>query len=304
MLTFLVTAYWHYLIARFDRSRTPSGLATMPSFRHGCQNPAPCTDTRRLRQGLLIPAFALRRLMERQAPAWLNLMERQTRAWLNLMECQAPAWLNRQGAKLGLGVPSCPCWQTQSVAGGFKRRLAGLWLLALLLPPGFAGAAPFAYISNSASNSVSVIDTANNTVVATAPVGTNPWGVAVNPSGTRAYVSNRDSNSVSVIATASNSVVATIPIGSSPGGVAMNPAGTRAYVAKFGSASVSVIDTASNSVVATVPVGTNPWGMAMSPTGTRAYVVNLSSDSVSVIDTASNSVVATVPVGTNPWGWR
>ena len=172
----------------------------------------------------------------------------------------------------------------------------------MLLPPGFAGAAPFAYISNSASNSVSVIDTANNTVVATAPVGTNPWGVAVNPSGTRAYVSNRDSNSVSVIATASNSVVATIPIGSSPGGVAMNPAGTRAYVAKFGSASVSVIDTASNSVVATVPVGTNPWGMAMSPTGTRAYVVNLSSDSVSVIDTASNSVVATVPVGTNPWG--
>ena len=31
------------------------------------------------------------------------------------MERQAPAWLKRHGAKLGLGVPSCPCWQTKTV---------------------------------------------------------------------------------------------------------------------------------------------------------------------------------------------
>jgi len=51
-------------------------------------------------------------------------------------------------------------------------------------------AAPFAYIANSGSNSVSVIDTATNTVVATVGVGSAPIGVAANAAGTRVYVAN------------------------------------------------------------------------------------------------------------------
>ena len=51
-------------------------------------------------------------------------------------------------------------------------------------------AAPFAYITNGGGNTVSVIDTATNTVVSTIPVGTCPQGVAVNPAGTRVYVTN------------------------------------------------------------------------------------------------------------------
>lgn len=47
----------------------------------------------------------------------------------------------------------------------------------------FAG--PFAYITNMSSNTVSVIDTAINAVVATIPVESMPVSVAVNPSGTR-----------------------------------------------------------------------------------------------------------------------
>ena len=40
------------------------------------------------------------------------------------------------------------------------------------------------------TNTVSVIDTATNTVVATIPVGGNPFGVAITPDGTRAYVTD------------------------------------------------------------------------------------------------------------------
>ena len=46
---------------------------------------------------------------------------------------------------------------------------------------------------NLFSNNVSVIDTATNTVVATVAVGSSPFGVAVNPAGTRAYVTDRKS---------------------------------------------------------------------------------------------------------------
>ena len=67
-------------------------------------------------------------------------------------------------------------------------------------------------MTNTNASTVSVINTATNTVVATIPVGINPTGVAVTPDGTRAYVTNAFSDNVSVINTATNTVVATIPI--------------------------------------------------------------------------------------------
>ena len=89
-------------------------------------------------------------------------------------------------------------------------------------------------------------------VTATVPVGTSPYGVAVNPARTKAYVANKGSNNVSVIDTATNMVTTTVPVGTSPYGVAVNPAETKAYVANKGSNNVSVIDTATNMVTATV----------------------------------------------------
>ncbi len=70
----------------------------------------------------------------------------------------------------------------------------------------------YIYVSNQGSNSVSVLDTASNTIVKTVLVGTSPAGVAVTPDGAHVYVSNQGSNSVSVIDTASNTVVATIAV--------------------------------------------------------------------------------------------
>jgi len=128
-----------------------------------------------------------------------------------------------------------------------------------------AEAKPFAYVTNSGSNTVSVIDTAINTVVATVPVGFSPSGVAITPDGTRAYVTG---SPVSVIDTATNTVVATLPVGGSV--VAITPDGTHAYVANSFrqtsfSGSVSVIDTATNTEVATVPVGSRAFGVAITP---------------------------------------
>jgi len=90
-----------------------------------------------------------------------------------------------------------------------------------------------AFISTSfSSGSVSVIDTATNTVVGSPiPVGTNPVGVAATPAGRFAYVANANSDTVSVISTATNTVVGSpIPVGSGPSGVALTPDGRFAYV--------------------------------------------------------------------------
>jgi YVTN family beta-propeller protein len=71
-------------------------------------------------------------------------------------------------------------------------------------------------VANNSSNTVSVLDTASNTVTATAAVGTNPAGVGVNPAGTRVYVANQNGNTVSVLDTGSNTVIATVAVGSFP----------------------------------------------------------------------------------------
>ena len=61
--------------------------------------------------------------------------------------------------------------------------LAFGWVSALVFPV-TATAAPFAYVTNSASDTVSVIDTATDTVVTTIAVGDNPAVVAITPDGT------------------------------------------------------------------------------------------------------------------------
>jgi len=114
------------------------------------------------------------------------------------------------------------------------------------------GSATIAGISwNAGDNTVLVIDTATNTVVATIAVGQTPFGVAITPDGTRAYVAEANSFTVSVIDTATNTVVATIPLVGTPIGVAITPDGTRAYVTINGDNTVSVFDTTSNTVAAT-----------------------------------------------------
>src|SRR5216684_4503527 len=160
--------------------------------------------------------------------------------------------------------------------------------MALAIP---AQAQTHAYIVNTGSNSVSVIDTTSNTVVATVSVGGSPLEVAITPDGTRVYVTNGTDNTLSVIDTASNTVVATVGVGAGPTAVAITPDGTRVYVTT-GDA-VSVIDATSNTVVATV--GVSGLGVAITPDGTRAYVATFGP--VSVIDTATNTVVATVVLG-------
>ncbi|HEY7080890.1 MAG TPA: YncE family protein, partial [Nitrososphaeraceae archaeon] len=55
------------------------------------------------------------------------------------------------------------------------------------------------YVTNFGSNTVSVIDTTTNTVVATITVGSAPQFIAFNPNNGHMYVTNRGSNNVSVI---------------------------------------------------------------------------------------------------------
>lgn len=171
--------------------------------------------------------------------------------------------------------------------------------ICVLATANIVSAAPFAYIANSGTKNVTVIDTATNAIVtnvalpddngATLP---NPYayGVTVGASGQYAYVGLQDTNEVAVIDTATNTVVKRISLGTdSPGGLAVNAAETRLYVASNKSNTLIVINITGSGAteVGRVTVDTssvsNPEGVVLSPDGLKAYVANSSKGSIAEI---------------------
>lgn len=76
-------------------------------------------------------------------------------------------------------------------------------------------------VANRDDDSVSIIDTASETVVATVPVGGGPLALAVTPDGREAWVANGAGRSVSVIDLDAARVAQTIPLDGFPAGIAI-----------------------------------------------------------------------------------
>ena len=86
-----------------------------------------------------------------------------------------------RGAEPGASGPR-PWARVRALAAGLTL-LAGLTVPALAPSPALADPSENAYVTNSSSDSVSVINTATNTVTATIPIHCFPIGVAVAPDG-------------------------------------------------------------------------------------------------------------------------
>src|SRR5690242_12156414 len=95
-------------------------------------------------------------------------------------------------------------------------------------------AEPYVYTANFGGSTVSVIDSATDTLISTItlPVNSKPDQISLNPVNSTAYTLNSGTNSVSVIDTVSRNVVTTITSPNFTGlsGIACNPTGTRVYV--------------------------------------------------------------------------
>jgi YVTN family beta-propeller protein len=138
-----------------------------------------------------------------------------------------------------------------------------------------------AFVTNPGSDSVSIFDTATNTVVKKVSVGVDSTvGAAITPDGKIAYVSDRGARNVGVIDIATGVLVSTIEIGKNDpflvpnaNPIAITPDGKHAYVTDA-NGSVLVIYTATNKVVASVKVGDTPAGVAITPDG-RLQLLNL-----------------------------
>ena len=149
-----------------------------------------------------------------------------------------------------------------------------------------AGFREYAFVSNGASNTVSVLDLVNLRQDRTLQVGDNPTGMAVNPRLNEVYVVNSRSGTVSVLDAEGIRVIATIGVQRTPYFISVDAAGRRAYVANAGSNSVSVLDLDSRRQIAVVGAGEQPGIARISPDSRSLVVTNRGSGSVSVFAVA------------------
>jgi YVTN family beta-propeller protein len=166
---------------------------------------------------------------------------------------------------------------------------------------------PRAYVTAS-FNTVTVINTNNNTVESTITVGNDVGAAAISPDGKQIYVTSGGARDVSVIDIAQAQVVATVNV-NNPTGIVIAPDGKRVFVrnspfASTSNSEVSVIDTTASPMVVrsvtSVGVLANRlarFGLAVTADGTHVYATSDSTDTVFVIDMTNNQAVTRIPVG-------
>lgn len=159
--------------------------------------------------------------------------------------------------------------------------------------------AGYAYIGETLTSAVTVINTSTHKVLDSIAVGSGPYGMWQTPDGGYLYVCNSLSNSISVINTATQTVIATIPAGVGPTGIVGAADGKTAYVANA-DGTLTVINTATQTATATFPVGDNSFDLCLSPDGTTLYVTNPIYSYISVVSTATNTVTSLITVGSEP----
>lgn len=154
----------------------------------------------------------------------------------------------------------------------------------------------YAYITNGASNTVTVLDVVNVRLDREVAVGLNPVAVTANPNSNEVYVVNSGAQggqgSVSVIDSEKNAVVATIAVHRQPLSIDLAPGGDLAYVANTGSNTISVLDLKARREIAAIGAGEAPAAVRIAPDGKTLVVANRMGNSVSLIDPASRRVRA------------
>ena len=210
-----------------------------------------------------------------------------------------------------------------------------------LIAPGPKGADQLVVlVSNEASNDISFIDAASDSVLRSLPVGKRPRGMKVSVDGSKLYIAlsgsprggpnvdesqlpppDRNEDGIGVLdltglnlgasggtvtqvaalkPSGASALQAKLQSGNDPETIDSTPNGQVLAVANEDSAQVRLIQADTGALLGTVAVGLEPEGLRFRPDGRVLYVTSEATDRLDVIDVAERRVIATLPVGKRP----
>jgi YVTN family beta-propeller protein len=178
----------------------------------------------------------------------------------------------------------------------------GILGLALLLPTA-AGAeqkeAAKLYVTNSAGDSIHIIDLGTFKVIGEIRTGEHPHGAAVSADGRRLFTTVEGDRKLHVIDTASDRIIQSIQLSGLPNQCAVTPDGTLVGVPIRGGDSVDIVDVAAGKIVKNLPVKT-PHNCCNAQRNDHIWVTSMGDHKVNLIDLKTLAYIAEIPVGGIP----
>jgi len=147
------------------------------------------------------------------------------------------------------------------------------------------------YVTNSAGNTIDVIDTSTNQVVQVIHDIELPHGVGFSADGSRVYVSTEAENMLDVVDRQSTTILKKIPLSGRPNNLAVTNDGSRVLVGiRSGDGAVDIIDARSLSITKTIPIHGSVHNIFVTPDDRYAVTGSIEAKIATVIDLRSEQV--------------
>jgi YVTN family beta-propeller protein len=147
------------------------------------------------------------------------------------------------------------------------------------------GSTVLVYVTNSASDTIDVIDPRTNLVVQVLHGIALPHGIAFSPDATRLYVSNESESVLDIVDRKSGDILNKVPLSGRPNNIAIAKDGARVLVGIRSAAGVvDVIDTASQKRTKSIAVDGSVHNVYVTPDGKYAASGSIENKAVTVID--------------------
>lgn len=172
------------------------------------------------------------------------------------------------------------------------RRLLGfgLFMLASMPLSAHAGGA-LVYVTNSAGDSIHVIDAATNRVVQVIKGVEAAHGINFAPDGSRVYVSNESTDTLDVFDRKSGALIKKIELTAHPNNIAVSKDGARIFVAiRRDPGAVDVIDAATLTRLKSIPVHGALHNIYVTPDGKYLIAGSIPKKLMTVIDLSTDTI--------------
>jgi YVTN family beta-propeller protein len=146
------------------------------------------------------------------------------------------------------------------------------------------------YVTNSAGDSVHVIDPATNKVVQVFRGPEAMHGVAFAPDGSRVYISNEEGSTLDVFERKSGKLIKQVPLSNRPNNIAVAKDGRIVVGIARGDGALDIIDPVSLTLKKSVPVHGRLHNVYVTPDGKYVITGSIRESILTVIDLATEQV--------------